>query len=607
MASTRYDLVVIGSGPAGQKAALAASKLGKRVALIERDSMVGGVCIHTGTIPSKAIREAVLHLTGINERLLYGTAYQVKHDITMDDLLHRARHVVKCEVDVIRAQMSRNRVTVLSGSASFSGPDTIRITRGNDVMELRARHVLIATGTEPARPADVPFTPGRVIDSNDLLTLSHLPRSMIVVGGGVIGVEYACMLAAVGVRITLIDGRPRLLEFLDDEIAESLQFRIRDMGIRLRLGETVKSINADAPGDTVEAELASGKVLTAETLLYCVGRQGATASLNLAAAGLTADARGRLKVNESFQTAVPHIYAAGDVIGFPALAATSMEQGRLAACHMFKQITAEATELVLPFGIYTIPEISMVGQTEQALTAAGVPYEAGIARYREIARGQLVADPHGLLKLLFHPESRRILGVHAIGSGATEIIHLGQMAMAAGQPLDYFVETVFNYPTLMECYKVAALDGLNRLPGAQVCGIEDNLEDEPDAAGSGLEHAAEALSGASVAGNNAEACPSCAPTANTASQGKTPSPGHAASALTISSVASSTAASPQVAPLKPDITPANASASAAESNGPKPGTTAVAAASESGAAGPSGKVAPASQEAAPPPPKANAA
>jgi len=466
MPQPHYDLIVIGSGPAGQKAALNAAKLGRRVALIDRQQTVGGVCIHTGTIPSKAIREAVLHLTGFKEREVYGHSYAVKHDITMADLLYRAQHVVRTEVDVIRSQMFRNGVTMLFGTASFVDANTLRITRGEgdglgETFDIKAQHILIAVGTEPARPANVPFAPDRVIDSNQLLLLRQLPRTMIIVGGGVIGTEYACMLAAVGVRVTLVESRPRLMEFVDDEIAENLQFRLRDMGITLRLGESVDHI--DVVGDThVEASLVSQKRVCAQTLLYAIGRQGATEQLNLAAAGLEADKRGRLTVNENYQTPVPHIYAAGDVIGFPALAATSMEQGRFASCHMFHQFTA-AVNVLFPYGIYTIPEISMVGQTEQALTSTNVPYEVGIARYREIARGQLIADPHGMLKLLFHPDSRRLLGVHAIGTGATELIHIGQTVMAAGLPIDYFVDSIFNYPTLAECYKVAALDGINRV------------------------------------------------------------------------------------------------------------------------------------------------
>jgi NAD(P) transhydrogenase len=469
MAQPTYDLVIIGSGPAGQKAAFCASKLGRRVAIVERNHDIGGVCIHTGTIPSKAMREAVLHLTGLRERALYGDSYTVKEDITMSDLLYRSRLVVRSEVDVIRAQMKANGVRVVWGDAAFTGPHTVRVTRDEEVIELKGEHILVAVGTEPARPADVPFSPGRVIDSNELLELRELPRSLIVVGGGVIGVEYACMMAAVGVTVTLVESRPRLLEFVDDEIAEMLQFRIRDMGIRLKPGEAVSEIRVD--GEGVEATLASNKRVFAQTLLYTIGRQGATEKLNLGAAGLSADARGRLKVNEHYQTDVPHIYAAGDVIGFPALAATSMEQGRLAANHMFQR-SAEAVSPLFPIGIYTIPEISMVGQSEQALTAAKTPYEVGMARYREIARGQLMADPYGCLKLLFHPDSRRLLGVHAMGTGATELIHIGQSVMAAGMAIDYFVDSVFNYPTLAECYKVAALNGLNRLRQGKPVEIE---------------------------------------------------------------------------------------------------------------------------------------
>ncbi len=468
MASASYDLVVIGSGPAGQKAALNAAKLGRRVALIDRPQSVGGVCIHTGTIPSKAIREAVLHLTGLRERSVYGDSYAVKRHITMHDLLHRCQIVVHTEVDVIRNQMARNGVTMLAGTASFVDPNTVRVQGNGEATELTGAYILVAVGTEPARPEQVPFSTRRIIDSDELLTLRELPHSMIIVGGGVIAVEYACMLAAVGVKITLIETRARLLDFVDDELAESLQFRMRDMGIRLRLNESVAGI--EDCGSHVEATLASNKSIHAQTLLYAIGRQGATAKLGLGAAGLSADNRGRLKVNEFYQTSAPHIYAAGDVIGFPALAATGMEQGRLASAHMFKQLV-EPTPALFPYGVYTIPEISMIGQTEQALTAQKIPYEGGIARYREIARGQLIADPHGLLKLLFHPQSRRLLGVHAIGTGATELIHIGQVVMSAGLPIDYFVDTVFNYPTLAECYKVAALDGLNRVRAAETTSI----------------------------------------------------------------------------------------------------------------------------------------
>jgi NAD(P) transhydrogenase len=469
-----FDLVVIGSGPAGQKAALYASKLGKRVAIIDRKTSVGGVCIHTGTIPSKAMREAALHLTAFNERKVYGDGYAVKHDITMQDLLARANYVIKSETDVVYSQMRRNGVTMLFGDAKFSGPHTVQVAHDDDVTEINGRNILIAVGTEPARPANVPFSPDRVIDSNELLELTRLPKSIIIVGGGVIGTEYASVLAAVGVKVTLVDSRPRLMEFIDDEIGEALQFRLRDIGIRLKLGEAVASIALTSDG--VEATMESNKRVRAEMLLYAIGRQGATAKLNLEACGLTADNRGRLTVNGQFQTSVPHIYAAGDVIGFPALAATSMEQGRLATASMFKVLLHnDEQQRVFPYGIYTIPEISMIGETEQSLTKKKVSYEVGLARYREIARGQLIGDDIGTLKIIFHPDSKRLLGVHAIGTGATEIIHIGQAVMTAGMSIDYFVETVFNYPTLAECYKVAALDGINRCSNALVMESEEEF------------------------------------------------------------------------------------------------------------------------------------
>lgn len=463
MAQVWFDLIVIGSGPAGQKAALTAAELGKRVALVDRRTMIGGVCIHTGTIPSKAIREAVLHLAALNERNVYGAGYAVKHDIRMADLLARANFVIANETEVVQSQMRRAGVSLFYGRASFAHANAIHVENEGQSLELHSHNVLIACGTEPARPNHVPFTPGKIIDSNELLDLMELPKSITIVGGGVIGTEYACMLAVAGVKVTLLDARPRLLEFLDEELTETLQFRLRDMGVRLCLNEKVDRI--ELAGNDVECHLKSGKTLRSETLLYCVGRQGATRQLSLELAGLEADDRGRLKVNEMFQTSVPHIYAAGDVIGFPALAATSMEQGRQAALYMFSQPMANETPKIFPYGIYSIPEISVIGQSEQQLSQSNTPYEVGIARYREIARGQILGDPTGILKLLFHPQSRRLLGVHALGTGATELIHIGQAVMAAGLPIDYFVETVFNYPTLAECYKVAALDGLSR------CGV----------------------------------------------------------------------------------------------------------------------------------------
>ena len=455
------DMAIIGSGPAGQKAAIQSAKLGKSVALIERNSVLGGACIHTGTIPSKAMREAVLHMTGLMSRGFYGERDQSKRTITIEDLIYRCRAIIRQEILVIREHMMRNGVELLWGRAEFLGPHTIQVCRDDSCDTIEAENIIIATGTTPARPSSIPFDNTHIVDSDTLLELPHLPKSIIIVGGGVIGTEYACMMAALGVRVILTEARNMLLEFADAEITEALQYRMRSMGVTLRLGERVEEV-VMVEGPQVQATLQSGKHLRAETLLYCIGRQGGTAKLALDKVGLTPDNRGRLKVNDNYQTEIPHIYAVGDVIGFPALASTSMEQGRLAACHAFGEPTTSIPHL-FPVGIYSIPEISMVGKTEAQLTEEGVPYEAGIAQYREIARGQLLGDDGGMLKLLIHEEDRRILGVHAIGTGATELIHIGQAVMAFNGTVDYFVNNVFNYPTLAECYKVAALNGSNKL------------------------------------------------------------------------------------------------------------------------------------------------
>lgn len=455
------EMAVIGSGPAGQKAAIQAAKLDKQVALIEKNIALGGVCINTGTIPSKALREAVIHLTGIGLRRLYGESYNVKQNVTMDDLIYRSEYVIRNEIDVIRGHMARNDVEMIPGKAEFIDANTLRIIREYNDEIIHADKIVIATGTTPARPPAVPFDNRQIIDSDGILHLKNLPKSMIIVGGGVIGTEYASMMAALDVRVILVEQRARLLDFTDSEIIEALQYRLRSAGVTLRLGERVDEIKLSENG-LVQAKLASGKHLHAETLLYSIGRQGSTTGLGLDKVGITHDNRGRIKVNESYQTDLPHVYAVGDVIGFPALASTSMEQGRLAACHAFGEPTQSIPEL-FPYGIYSIPEISMVGKNEEQLTAEGIPFEAGIAQYREIARGQIIGDEFGMLKMLIHEENRQVLGVHAIGTGATELIHIGQAAIAFKATVDYFINTVFNYPTLAECYKVAALNGSNKL------------------------------------------------------------------------------------------------------------------------------------------------
>jgi NAD(P) transhydrogenase len=467
MAESDYDLLVIGSGPAGQRAAIQGAKLGKRVGIIERKAVVGGLCLTVGTIPSKTLREAVIHLSGHREKALYGASYTVKQNITMADLVYRTEHVIRHEIDVIRHQLQRNRVELLEGEATFVDPHTLRVSTadGRGHSDLRARVVLVATGTHATRDGHIPFDGQHILTSDDIVGMNELPRTLVVVGAGVIGCEYASIFAALGVRVTLIDKRTRLLPFVDAEITDALAYHLRESRVTLRLGEEVQGIEPwsdERAADRVRILLASGKQIIADKALHSVGRTGATDRLGLAAAGLAADERGRLKVNEHYQTAVPHIYAAGDVIGFPSLASTSMEQGRLAVCHAFGAEAKSVPEL-FPYGIYTIPEISMVGRTEEDLTQAGVPYEVGKAHYREIARGQIMGDRTGTLKLIFHLDTRQLLGVHILGEGASELVHIGQAVLAFGGKVDYFINTVFNYPTLAECYKTAAFDGINRL------------------------------------------------------------------------------------------------------------------------------------------------
>jgi NAD(P) transhydrogenase len=456
-----FDVLVLGSGPGGQKAAIAAAKLGKKAAVVERRDMIGGVCINTGTIPSKTLREAVLYLTGLNQREMYGQSYRVKHDITIADLSARTQHVVGREIDVIRNQLSRNRVALLPGLGKFLDDHTIEVVDGTEQLhKVTADKIVIATGTRPSRPDTVDFDDKTIIDSDGIQHLEHIPQSMIVVGAGVIGIEYASMFAALGTKVTVVERRDRMLEFCDLEVVEALKYQLRDLSVTFRFGETVAAVERYARGAI--AVLASGKKIPAETVMYSAGRQGMTEGLNLEKAGIAADNRGRISVDDHFRTAVPHIYAVGDVIGFPALAATSMEQGRLAAYHACGEPTRAMSD-IQPIGIYTIPEISYIGRTEDELTAASIPFEVGISRYRELARGQIIGDSYGMLKLLVSAEDRSLLGVHVFGTGATELVHIGQAVMGCGGTVDYLVDAVFNYPTLAESYKVAALDAMNKI------------------------------------------------------------------------------------------------------------------------------------------------
>lgn len=457
-----YDLVVIGSGPGGQKAAIAAAKLGKRVAMVEKGNMLGGVCVNTGTIPSKTLREAVLYLTGMNQRELYGASYRVKENITPADLLARTQHVITKEVEVVRSQLLRNRVELLVGVGSFVDEHTILVedaSRG-DKMTITAKFVVIATGTLPARPSGVSFDSHRVLDSDGILDLTSIPTTMVVVGAGVIGIEYASMFAALGTKVTVVEKRTSMLDFCDPEVIESLRFHLRDLAVTFRFGEEVTAVDVGANGTLTT--LRSGKQIPAETVMYSAGRQGLTAPLALENAGLEADERGRIYVDDNFRTKVEHIYAVGDVIGFPALAATSMDQGRLAAYHAFDEPGAKLMDLQ-PIGIYSIPEVSYVGATEVDLTKESVPYEVGVSRYRELARGQIGGDTYGMLKILVSTDDLKLLGVHIFGSGATDLVHIGQAVMGCGGTVEYLVDAVFNYPTLSEAYKVAALDVMNKI------------------------------------------------------------------------------------------------------------------------------------------------
>jgi NAD(P) transhydrogenase len=455
-----YDLVVIGSGPGGQRAAIQAAKSGKRVAIIEKQTGVGGVCTNTGTIPSKTMREAVLHLSGFYDQGFYGASHNGKESVTMADLNFRVQKVIENEVAVIQDQLKRNRVDLLHGTGKFMDAHHVRVENVHGFSELQGQFVIVATGTKPAANPKVPINGRNIIDSDQILAMPQLPRTLIVVGGGVIGVEYACMFATLGVRVIIVEKRPRLLEFADAEMVEALMYNMRNQRATMRLNEEVESVE-ESPDGKVIANLVSKKRVIGDALLYAVGRQGNVDALDLAAAGVEADDRGRIKVDVNYRTAQANIFAVGDVIGFPSLASVSMEQGRIAAARAF-DLNVQSDPAGYPYGIYTIPQISFIGKTEEQLTDEDVPYEVGVAYYRAIARGQISGQTEGRLKLLFHRETLELLGVHIFGEDATELLHIGQAVFLLKGTVNYFKDTVFNYPTLAECYK-AAFNGLNRL------------------------------------------------------------------------------------------------------------------------------------------------
>jgi NAD(P) transhydrogenase len=456
-----YDLIVIGSGPGGQRAAIQGAKAGKRAAVVEKQAAIGGVCINTGTIPSKTMREAVLHLSGFYSKSFYGSNYNVKENVTMADLNFRVQRVIENEVAVTQDQLKRNGVDVIHGFGKFIDAHHLRVENGNAYVDLEGQYFVIATGTKPAINSKVPINGRNIISSDQILTMPQIPRTLIVVGGGVIGVEYACMFATLGVRVIIVEKRPRLLEFADTEMVEALTYHMRDHRATLRLNEEVESVE-ETPEGKVAANLVSKKRINGDALLYAIGRQGHVDQLDLGAAGIESDDRGRIKVDADYRTTQAHIFAVGDVIGFPSLASVSMEQGRIAAARAFG-LQVQTDPASYPYGIYTIPQISFIGKTEEQLTDADVPYEVGVAYYREIARGQISGHTDGRLKLLFHRETLELLGVHIFGEDAAELLHIGQAVFKLKGKITYFINTVFNYPTLAECYKTAAFNGLNRL------------------------------------------------------------------------------------------------------------------------------------------------
>ncbi len=456
-----YDLVVIGSGPAGEKGAAQAAYFGKRVAVVEARPQPGGVCVHTGTIPSKTLRESSLYLSGVKSRGLYGVNYLVKRDISVQDFMFRRHRVVKQEVERIHANMNRHRIDEITGRAELIDAHTVRV-HGETTRDLKTEVVLVATGSTPYRPPYLPWDDRHVFDSDTILAIDAMPRSLCIIGAGVIGCEYATIFAALGIRVILVDPADEILAFLDDEITALLQEEMQKLGVQVLLREQVERVRrVDEQG--LEVHLKSGDDFFVDSVLFAAGRQGNTAGLGLEKLGIEVNKRGQIKVDQSFQTGAPGIYAAGDVIGFPALASTSMEQGRVAVCHAFDIKYKQRVSEHLPYGIYTIPEVSAIGENEQTCKQKGLAYEVGRCRFTNLARGQIIGEEAGLLKLVFAPDDLRLLGVHILGERASELVHIGQMCMALGGTIDTFIQSVFNYPTLAEAYKYAAYDGLGRL------------------------------------------------------------------------------------------------------------------------------------------------
>jgi NAD(P) transhydrogenase len=458
-----YDLCVIGSGPAGEKGAAQAAYFGKSVCLIERAPKPGGAAVNTGTVPSKTLRETALYLSGLRQRGLYGVDYRVKSDITIGDFMHRERAVVENAWHAIDANLERHRVTRVLGAARFVDPHTVEVDRyGQAARRITADVFLLATGSRPSHPQDIPFDGRLVLNSDDVLTLTQIPRRLVVIGGGVIGCEYAGIFGALGVRVTLINSRERLLMQLDADLADALRTELtRRLGVQVVLDAAVSGVHVE--NDLATVTLGDGRELAADCVLYCAGREGNVESLQLQAAGVRTNDRGFVPVDSSYATNVPHIFAAGDLVGFPALASTAMEQARVAMCHAFDLKYKLAMGTVLPYGVWTVPEIATVGVGEDEARAKGIPCEIGKASFRGNPRGQIIGDTEGFVKLVFRSDDKRLLGASVVGEGACELIHVPATALHFGATLDYFIEAVFNYPTLSDAFKYAAYDGLQRL------------------------------------------------------------------------------------------------------------------------------------------------
>ena len=458
-----YDLIVVGSGPAGRRGAIQAAKFGKDVLVVERGGRVGGVSVHTGTIPSKTLRETALNLSGWRERGFYGRSYRVKQNLSADDLRTRLHITLNHEVDVLEHQFARNQVETICGTACFTSSNSIEVTGDDGTVSIfSADKFLLAVGTEPFRPDYIPFDDKCVFDSDGILEIDELPRSITVIGAGVIGIEYATIFNSLDVHVNVIEPRDSMLDFIDKQLLEDFTYQLRDRGMVLHFGEKADEVSKDDKGCYVKLE--GGRTVRSDVILFAAGRMGATTALNLDACDLECDHRGRLTINpDTFETSATGIYAAGDVIGFPSLASTSMEQGRIAICHAFDQ-PAHSPPEYFPYGIYSVPEISTVGMSEEEVIKRGISYECGIARFRETSRGHIMGLDTGMLKMIFSLKTRKLLGCHIVGEGATELIHIGQAVLNLDGTLDYFVENTFNYPTLAEAYKIAALDAWNRMP-----------------------------------------------------------------------------------------------------------------------------------------------